>query len=147
MVLILSRVKTDFGLEEDYSLIDDTVEKPEEKEEETEEIEIKAKFDIDDEDEEEETTTKRKRRVVKKRARKIKDEIKHVFIPKHEVLTSEEVEELILKENINPEKLPIIFISDPGIAHLEVVPGNIIKITRKNRTVGEILYYRKVIAV
>lgn len=131
--------KTTIDLDDDFPLNEEV----ETKEEETEEIEIKAEFDYGDD--EEEISTK-KRKTVKKRARKIKEEIKHAYIPKHEILDPNTLEKLILEENFNPEKLPFIFINDPGIAHLEVKPGDVVKITRKNKTIGDVLYYRKIIS-
>jgi len=146
-VLSLAGIKTDYGLEDDYNVIDDIeVKVPEETEETSDDLEIKAEFDYPDDDEEEESG-KGKKRKVKKRARKVKEEIKHSYIPKHEVVYAEELEKLISEQNLNPEKLPAIFIADPGIAHLEIKPGDVIKITRKNKVIGDVIYYRKVISI
>lgn len=139
-------IKTDYGLEDDYTVIDDIEVKVPEETEETEEEDLKAEFDYAEE-EDEEDSGKGKKRKVKKRARKVKEEIKHSYIPKHEVLSAEELEKLISEKNLNPEKLPLIFMADPGIAHLEVKPGDVIKITRKNRVIGEVLYFRKVVSI
>jgi len=141
----LPGIKTDYGLEDDYAVIDDIEVKVPEETEETEE-DLKAEFDYAEE-EDEEDSGKGKKRKVKKRARKVKEEIKHSYIPKHEVLSAEELEKLISEKNLNPEKLPLIFMADPGIAHLEVKPGDVIKITRKNRVIGEVLYFRKVVSI
>jgi DNA-directed RNA polymerase subunit H len=141
----LPGIKTDYGLEDDYTVIDDIEVKVPEETEETEE-DLKAEFDYAEE-EDEEDSGKGKKRKVKKRARKVKEEIKHSYIPKHEVLSAEELEKLISEKNLNPEKLPLIFMADPGIAHLEVKPGDVIKITRKNRVIGEVLYFRKVVSI
>ncbi|HPV66333.1 MAG TPA: DNA-directed RNA polymerase subunit H [archaeon] len=142
----MPKIKTDISLEDDYNFDDDIDIKTPNEEEEEEEKEIKVTFDTSD-DEEEETKGKGKRKKVKKRARKIKEEIKHSYIPKHELVSSEELEKLISEQNINPEKLPLIYITDPGIAHLEIKVGDVIKITRVNRIIGEVIYYRRVIAV
>lgn len=139
-------IKTDYGLEDDYTVIDDIEVKVPEETEETEE-DLKAEFDYAEEEDDEEDSGKGKKRKVKKRARKVKEEIKHSYIPKHEVLSAEELEKLISEKNLNPEKLPLIFMADPGIAHLEVKPGDVIKITRKNRVIGEVLYFRKVVSI
>ncbi|MFA5746300.1 MAG: DNA-directed RNA polymerase subunit RpoH/Rpb5 C-terminal domain-containing protein [archaeon] len=77
----------------------------------------------------------------------MKEEIKHSYIPKHEIVSADDLEKLIQEQNIIPEKLPLIFIADPGIAQLEVKAGDVIRITRKNRTVGEVIYYRRVIKI
>lgn len=135
-------IKTDYGLEEDYSLIDDiAIKNPEEETEE--ETEIKAEFDYTSEEEVE----KGKKRKVKKRERKVKEEIKHTYMSIHEIVLGEELEKLISEQNINPEKLPQIFVTDPGLAHLDVKPGDVIKIIRKNKTIGDVFYYRKVVSI
>jgi DNA-directed RNA polymerase subunit H (RpoH/RPB5) len=85
-----------------------------------------------------------KTRRPKKRARKVKDEVTHKYIPKQIILDEDGIQELINK-NINIEKLPSISISDSGIQHLEVNAGNIIKIFRKNPLLGEIIYYRRIV--
>jgi len=139
-------LKTDVGLEDDYSFDDVDIKAPKEELEE-EEKEEKIIFDTLDDEDEEETKGKGKKKKVKKRARKIKEEIKHSYIPKHEIVSADELEKLISEQNINPEKLPLIYIADPGIAHLEVKVGDVIKITRKNRIIGDVIYYRKVIAI
>lgn len=140
-------IKTDYGLEDDYTLIDDVDIKVPEETEETEEVGVKASFDYVEEEDDDEDTGKGKKRKVKKRARKVKEEITHSYIPKHEIIVGEELEKLISEQNLNPEKLPHIFIADPGIAHLEVKVGDVIKISRKNKTIGEVIYYRKVISI
>lgn len=139
-------LKTDAGLEDDYSF-DDIDIKPAKEEIEEEEKEEKVTFDTLDEDEDDEPKGRGKKKKVKKRARKVKEEIKHSYIPKHEVVSADDLEKLISEKNINPEKLPLIYIADPGIAHLEVKIGDVIRITRKNRVIGDIIYYRKVISI
>lgn len=141
----MPRVKTDISLEDEYNFDEDIeIKAPEETEEEEE---IKVTFDNSDDEEEETKGKGRKRKKVKKRARKIKEEIKHAYIPKHELVSGEDLEKLISEKNINPEKLPFIYISDPGIVHIDVKVGDVIKITRVNKKIGEVTYYRKVIAV
>ncbi len=79
-----------------------------------------------------------------RRQRRLKEEIKHNYIPSHDVLTEEEVLELA-KKKIEPDKLPFIYISDPAIRHMEVKVGDVIIIKRYNPLVGETVYYRRVI--
>lgn len=69
----------------------------------------------------------------------------HVLIPKHELMSEEEVEELLKKYNVTKDKLPKIYESDPAIAELNAKPGDVIKITRKSPTAGIAFYYRLVI--
>jgi len=80
-----------------------------------------------------------------RRQRRLKDEIKHNLIPIHTIATEQDLAELSLK-NITIDKLPLLSISDPAIRHLEVKPGDVIKIKRKNEIIGDIYYYRKVIS-
>ncbi len=69
----------------------------------------------------------------------------HVYVPKHEIISKQEAEEIIKKYNCKPTELPLIFVTDPAILGLGVKPGDMIKITRKSSTSGESLYYRYVV--
>jgi DNA-directed RNA polymerase subunit H len=69
----------------------------------------------------------------------------HIYQPKHEIIGRKEAEEVLRKYNAKPSQLPFILTDDKGLAHLEVRPGDIIKITRKSPTAGESVYYRYVV--
>ena len=69
----------------------------------------------------------------------------HVYVPKHEIMTKKEAEQIIKDFNCNPTELPFIFVTDPAILGLGVKPGDMIKITRKSGTAGESFYYRYVV--
>ncbi len=70
----------------------------------------------------------------------------HELVPKHEIISEKEREELIKKYGITSLKqLPRIFTSDPVVKAIGAKPGDIIKITRKSPTAGETVYYRVVI--
>ena len=69
----------------------------------------------------------------------------HAYVPKHEIMTKKEAEEVLQKFNCNETELPLIFVNDPAIVGLGVKPGDMIKITRKSGTSGESLYYRYVV--
>ena len=71
----------------------------------------------------------------------------HVYVPKHEIMTKKEAEEILIKYNSKPTELPLIFVSDPAILGLGVKPGDMIKITRKSPTAGQSIYYRYVVEV
>ncbi len=71
----------------------------------------------------------------------------HVYVPKHEIMTKKEAEEILIKYNCKPTELPLIFVSDPAILGLGVKPGDMIKITRKSSTAGQSMYYRYVVEV
>ncbi|MDD3178277.1 MAG: DNA-directed RNA polymerase subunit RpoH/Rpb5 C-terminal domain-containing protein [Candidatus ainarchaeum sp.] len=79
-----------------------------------------------------------------RRERRLKDQVIHSYIPEHRILDQEEVLKLSEKD-LSSERMPIIFISDKAIRHLEVKVGDIIEIKRKNSNVGETLYYRRVV--
>ena len=71
----------------------------------------------------------------------------HVYVPKHEIMTKKDAEEVLKKYNCIPTELPLIFVNDPAILGLGVKPGDLIKITRKSATAGESIYYRYVVEV
>ena len=71
----------------------------------------------------------------------------HIYVPKHEIISKQEAEEVLKKYNCKPTELPLIFVNDPAILGLGVKPGDMIKITRKSPTAGESLYYRYVVEV
>jgi DNA-directed RNA polymerase subunit H len=71
----------------------------------------------------------------------------HVYVPKHEIMTKKEAEEILIKYNCKPTELPLIFVNDPAILGLGVKPGDMIKITRKSSTAGQSIYYRYVVEV
>ena len=71
----------------------------------------------------------------------------HVYVPKHEIMTKKDAEEVLKKFNCIPTELPLIFVNDPAILGLGVKPGDMIKITRKSATAGESIYYRYVVEI
>jgi DNA-directed RNA polymerase subunit H len=71
----------------------------------------------------------------------------HVYIPKHEIMTKKEAEEVLKKFNCKPSELPLIFVNDPAIIVLGVKPGDMIKISRNSNTAGESIYYRYVVEI
>ena len=71
----------------------------------------------------------------------------HVLVPKHEIMTKKDAEEVLKRYNCRTTDLPLIFANDPAIIGLGVKPGDMIKITRKSATAGESFYYRYVVEV
>lgn len=69
----------------------------------------------------------------------------HIYVPKHEIISKEEAEQILAKYNCKPTELPLIFVSDPAIMELGVKPGDMIRITRHSPTAGESIYYRYVV--
>jgi DNA-directed RNA polymerase subunit H len=74
------------------------------------------------------------------------DVTKHSIVPKHGKLSEKEKRELLEQHNILVAQLPRIFKDDPGISHLDVNEGDVIKISRKSPTSGETFYFRQVVA-
>ncbi len=73
------------------------------------------------------------------------DVLKHVYVPKHEILPKKEADEILIRYNTKHGQLPFIFLSDPALRELGAKPGDIIRITRKSPTAGESVYYRYVV--
>ena len=69
----------------------------------------------------------------------------HVDVPKHEIMTRKEAEEVLEKYHCKATDLPLIFDSDPAVVGIGVKPGDMIKITRKSATAGDSFYYRYVV--
>ena len=69
----------------------------------------------------------------------------HAYVPKHEIMTKKEAEQVLKEYNCNATELPLIFVTDPAIIGLGVKPGDMIKITRRSGTSGISLYYRYVV--
>ena len=71
--------------------------------------------------------------------------LEHELVPKHEVLSKEEREELLNKFKITNEELPKILASDSVLEHIKAKPGDVVRIIRKSPTAGETIYYRAVV--
>ncbi len=69
----------------------------------------------------------------------------HSLVPKHEILSEKEAEELLKTLKIKKENLPKIKVSDPVIRLIKGKVGDIVKITRKSLTAGEAVVYRVVV--
>ena len=71
----------------------------------------------------------------------------HIYVPKHEIMTKNEAEEVLEKYHCKATELPLIFSNDPAIVGLGIKPGDMIKIIRESATAGESFYYRYVVEV
>jgi DNA-directed RNA polymerase subunit H len=69
----------------------------------------------------------------------------HQLVPKHELLSKKEAEELMKEFHIRPHQLPYIMTGDPAVEALGGKMGDIIRVTRKSATAGEVVVYRYVV--
>ena len=69
----------------------------------------------------------------------------HEFVPKHEILTSEEREEILAKYRVKPYQLPRIKASDPAAKAIGARPGDMVRIIRESPTAGRYVAYRYVV--
>ena len=67
------------------------------------------------------------------------------MVPKHEILSKKEHEEVLKTYGITPDKLPKILENDSVVQVIKAKKGDIIKITRRSQTAGEAIYYRLVV--
>jgi DNA-directed RNA polymerase subunit H len=71
---------------------------------------------------------------------------KHIFVPRHEVASQKEVDELCKEYGVGIDRLPLIKITDPALSGLEAAAGQVIRITRASEvTKKEENYYRRVV--
>jgi DNA-directed RNA polymerase subunit H len=66
-------------------------------------------------------------------------------VPEHEVLSEEEVEEILKRYNITKGQMPKILASDPMAKKVKAKPGDVIRIKRESKTAGKSIFYRVVI--
>ncbi len=70
----------------------------------------------------------------------------HELVPKHILLSKQEVEEITKKYGIRKlGQFPKILKSDPVVQLLQANTGDLIKIVRKSETAKESIYYRVVV--
>lgn len=72
--------------------------------------------------------------------------LNHELIPKHEIMSEEELKLVLKSYNIGKEQLPKIKVEDPVIKEIGAQVGEVVRITRNSQTAGEAFYYRLVIA-
>lgn len=69
----------------------------------------------------------------------------HQLVPRHELLSKKEAEELMKEFHIRPHQLPYVRTSDPTAETLGAKMGDILRITRKSPTAGVVVVYRYVV--
>jgi DNA-directed RNA polymerase subunit H len=73
------------------------------------------------------------------------DIFQHKQVPRHEILTEEEKQQLLTQYKVHPYQLPQIKASDPAVKAIGANPGDILRIIRKSTTAGEHIAYRYVV--
>ncbi len=77
---------------------------------------------------------------------KIKFDIfQHELVPKHSILTKDEVEDLLRRYHIEEYHLPKIRVRDPAALLIGAKPGDVIRIVRRSPTAGLAIFYRFVV--
>jgi DNA-directed RNA polymerase subunit H len=73
------------------------------------------------------------------------DIFEHKLVPKHEILTEKEREQLLAKYRVQPYQLPQIKASDPAVKVIDAKPGDVLRVIRKSPTAGIHIAYRYVV--
>jgi DNA-directed RNA polymerase subunit H len=73
------------------------------------------------------------------------DLFEHKLVPKHEILTEKEVEQLLAEYRVHPYQLPQIKASDPSVKAIDAKPGDVLRVIRKSPTAGIHIAYRYVV--
>lgn len=66
----------------------------------------------------------------------------HMLVPKHEIMTEEEISEEFSDVDYNFKDLPKIRADDPVVEEIGAEPGNVLRITRESQTAGVFITYR-----
>ena len=66
----------------------------------------------------------------------------HMLVPKHEIMTEEEISEEFSDVDYDFKDLPKIRANDPVVEAIGAEPGNVLRITRESQTAGEFVTYR-----
>ena len=66
----------------------------------------------------------------------------HLLVPKHEIMTEEEISEEFSDVDYDFKDLPKIKANDPVVEAIGAEPGNVLRITRESQTAGAFVTYR-----
>lgn len=71
--------------------------------------------------------------------------IDHYLVPKHRVLSKEEIERELKEHGLTKKKLPKIKSDDAVVQELEAKKGDVLEITRRSPTAEKAIYFRVVV--
>lgn len=71
--------------------------------------------------------------------------MENYLVPRHTIISEDEVEELLVRFKITKDQLPKILMVDPCAMALSAQPGQVLKIERESPTAGTSVYYRMVV--
>jgi DNA-directed RNA polymerase subunit H (RpoH/RPB5) len=74
------------------------------------------------------------------------DMTQHHLVPKHEIVSQDDREQLLKDLGVEASQLPKIRRSDPIVKLLNGKPGDVLRIQRQSPTAGTSIYYRLIIA-
>ena len=66
----------------------------------------------------------------------------HMLVPKHEIMTEDEIADEFSDVEYDFKDLPKIKVNDPVAKSIGAEPGNILRITRESQTAGVFVTYR-----
>jgi DNA-directed RNA polymerase subunit H len=69
----------------------------------------------------------------------------HTMVPRHQIMSEEEVTGLLKRYNISNDQLPKMYHDDPAAKTIEAKPGDVIQIIRTSQTAGRAESYRLVV--
>jgi DNA-directed RNA polymerase subunit H (RpoH/RPB5) len=73
------------------------------------------------------------------------DIFEHALVPKHEILTEKEKQQLLTMYKVKPYQMPQVTSTDPAVKAIGAKTGDILRIIRKSATAGQHIAYRYVV--
>jgi len=73
------------------------------------------------------------------------DIFKHELVPKHSILSKDEVEDLLRRYHVKKYQLAKIMARDPAAVAIGAKPGDVIRVVRRSPTAGLAVFYRFVV--
>lgn len=68
----------------------------------------------------------------------------HFLVPRHELLSYVDAENVLRKYGVKSYQLPLVRASDPAVIAIGGKPGDIVRVRRKSPTAGVAIAYRYV---